>query len=239
MLVTHKPSRGTGRLRTTAVALPCVLCLAIPAPASGAPGHSAPNGNACGHFKLELRKFDVAAGLALSEGKTSKCAPASATPPEGTATSPGDGTGTGGGSGGGSIQDPSGALSVPVLRASVLHFSGRSLAVPLACPATAPADCTGRILIRVNAPALRTRARSAGAQAARRGRKLKVGRASFRIAPGRNKTIAVQIARRGRVLFNDRKRTRAEVRLETRDSAGRKQVTRRTVRVKRGRIARR
>lgn len=241
MFVTHKPRRGTGRLRATLVALPFAACLlATPAQASE------PNGNACGHFKLAVSESTLSAGVNLSGSKTSKCAPTApaagtgdpaATPPAGTTT--GGGTTTGDGTGGDSPGDPSGAFSVPTLRTAVLLFSGKTVGVPLACPASAPADCTGTVRITVTVPTARRSARSASVQAARRGRKLTVGKASFRLAPGQKKTVAVRISRRGRVLFNKKPSVNAQVGLETRDSAGRKRVTRKTVRIRRAKGARR
>src|SRR4029078_7598969 len=76
MLVNQKPRRGTGRLRAIAIAVPCALCLlAIPAQASESSSSSVPNGNACGHYKLDFHGGDLSASVGLSGSKTSKCAP--------------------------------------------------------------------------------------------------------------------------------------------------------------------
>jgi hypothetical protein len=209
--------------------------LAIPAQASESSSSSEPNGNACGHYKLDFHAEDLAASVGLSGSKISKCAPDTAAPAGDTlVAAPGAGT-----TGDSPSENPAGSLTAPALSTSVLRFSGKAVGVPIACPATAPADCTGTIVIKVLVSTSRKRARGAQVQAARRGRKLTVGKAIFRIAPGHKKTISVRISRRGRVLFNKKPSVNAEVGLETRDPGGRKRITRKTVRVKRANGARR
>jgi dipeptidyl aminopeptidase/acylaminoacyl peptidase len=126
---------------------------------------------------------------------------------------------------------PSPGTRGPVPRlAGTLVFSGRSIDVGLQCPATASADCAGRIVLSV--AAAKTRAR--GAAIARRGRRLTIGAARFTVRRGTRRGIAVHISRRGRNLFKNKSSVPVQVGLETRDPDGHKRVTRKVVRVKRG-----
>jgi Tol biopolymer transport system component len=167
-----------------------------------------------GVVEFDVRQTDVAGNVSPDGSQSFPFDPAA--DPSGPPAAPG-------------APDPR-AGSVPRLAAGTLFFSGRSIDVGLQCPASAPADCKGRLVITVAAP----KRRAHGAQISRRGRRLTIGSAKFNVRRGAKRSVAVRISRRGRNLFKDKGTIRAEVGLETRDPSGHRRVTRKTVRVKRG-----
>lgn len=90
----------------------------------------------------------------------------------------------------------------------LIEVSGSSMAsVMVAC--SGQVACRGTLVIDV--PALGAPARAAGARvsAARKGRRLRIGKTTFSVAPGSTSSVRVRMSRRGRKLLGRSKRIRA------------------------------
>lgn len=103
---------------------------------------------------------------------------------------------------------PNGSPPPAAVSARVIEVSATGTAsVMVACQG--PVACRGTLVIEVPASAARARAAGSRLVAARRGRRLRIGKASFSVAPGSTGTVRVRMSRRGRKLLGRSGRIRA------------------------------
>jgi hypothetical protein len=140
---------------------------------------------------------------------------------------PDGGGGSGGGAGGGGAGGPLGGGLVVDLLAPTMGIAGGTIRakatyvpVPLSCPA-GEIVCTGTLALDTARPV-----------AAQRRRRLRLGRASFRIPGGARRVVRVRLSRRNRRLLARRKRLRVVASANARDAAGNAKLTRRTLTVR-------
>jgi hypothetical protein len=133
-----------------------------------------------------------------------------------------------GGGGGGDTSAPEGVFDTPVgltVALTTVPVENHQARLRLACAADAPAACRGEVALLL--PAKRKRADRSEVTAARgqyvaqQRRRRRIGRRSYRIAPGKSATVAVPILLRGHYQqVSRRRRSRVRLRITERDPAG-------------------
>jgi len=94
---------------------------------------------------------------------------------------------------------PGGAVGTPVrfpgltLALNVLKVKGKSVLIPISCPAGARGNCTGKITIVTASKVLVPKKATAAAK--RKKKKLTLGKASFSVPPGQKKNVKVKLSK--------------------------------------------
>jgi hypothetical protein len=135
-----------------------------------------------------------------------------------TGGAPGGGGPAGGGPAGGTA-----SAQVALARPGRLSARKRRLAVRVSCPASATGSCAGRVTFTVR---MRERGRR---------RRLRLGSASFNLAPGASRTVSRRLSRKVVRRLRRARQRRLTVRATSRDTAGRTFTTSRTAALRVGR----